>query len=286
MATINYRVGDLRRIVRESKDEFNPVVGPGVEKEDTKNNREAYNDAKKRAKDYDGGLTQPEKKKFPEVEDGNRSMADLNPRTEPTKAYKDDNEARLKGYSSSMEEKNGIEKAGAEFNEDPGKRLKDAAKKRDEVQAALATSGLVSRELKNSKATEEGTVDSKLKNTLFKESAPKPKRLHFKHTKFLNESKMLTLIPEEYKRDGQKIFMVDSAGNEYTVMCENCVATNSVEVNVVGYNNQNVLNEQVDRMNELFDYKTKSVFTKQTPQERVNENDAFMEMMKTMKNIK
>ena len=285
MATINYRVGDLRRIVRESKDEFDPVVGPGVEAEDMRNSKESYKKAKERAKDYDGGLTNKEKPKFPEVVDGNRSMADLNPRTEPSKEYQKDNEARLKGYTSALEEKNGIEKAGADFNEEPGKRLTDAAKKRDEAELAVANSGLQSSKLKNTAATEEGTKDSKLKNRLFKESAPKPKRLHFKHTKFVNESKMLGLIPEEYKKDGQKIFMVDSVGNEYTVMCEDCKGTNSIEVNVIGYNNQNVLNEQVERMNQLFGYDTKSVFTKQTPQERVNENDAFRDMMDMMKKI-
>ena len=279
MATINYRVGDLRRIVRESKQEFEPVLGPDVMKDNAKNEKSYIEDAEKRAKDYDGGLTAPKKPEFPEIEDGNRSMADLNPRTELTDKQKKDNNARLQGYSSDLEKNNGIEKAGADFNKEPGERLKKAADKRDEVEKALAQSGLQSKELKNTKATETGTKDSKYDNKMYEGVRPKAKRLHFKHTKFINESKMLGLIPEEYKRDGQTIFMVDSVGNEYTVMCEACQGTNSIEVNVVGYNNQNILNEQLDRMNQLFGYDTKSVFSKQSVQERINENDAFKDMM-------
>ena len=46
----------LKRLVAESSNEFKAVLGPNVEKENKSNNGKAYRDAKKRAKDYDGGL--------------------------------------------------------------------------------------------------------------------------------------------------------------------------------------------------------------------------------------
>ena len=49
-----------------------------------------------------------------------------------------------------------------------------------------------------------------------------PKRLIFKKTTFVNESQMLSRIPEEYKVDGQKIYMKDCKGNEYIVECRKC----------------------------------------------------------------
>ena len=63
----------LKNLISESSNEFKAKIGPNVESEDKKNNGKAYSDAKKRAKDYDGGLSKQvgeEKAKF-EKKDGN-----------------------------------------------------------------------------------------------------------------------------------------------------------------------------------------------------------------------
>ena len=46
----------LKQLISESSNEFHAVLGPNVEKDNKSINGKAYSDAKKRAKDYDGGL--------------------------------------------------------------------------------------------------------------------------------------------------------------------------------------------------------------------------------------
>ena len=90
---------------------------------------------------------------------------------------------------------------------------------------------------------------------------------------------MLTRIPEEYKVDGQKIYMKDSVGNEYIVECSKCEKTGLIETNVVSYNNQEKLDEQLNRINELFNYKHETEFAPSTPKQRIEENQSFQEIM-------
>ena len=147
--------------------------------------------------------------------------------------------------------------------------FKKASDKANEVKHDLATSGIQGHNMPK---------ENPKKNTMY-ESAPKAKRLLFKHTKFLNEGQMLTRIPEEYKVDGQKIYMKDSVGNEYIVECSKCERTGLIETNVVGYNNQEKLDEQINRINELFNYKHETEFAPSTPKQRIEENQSFQEIM-------
>lgn len=81
---------------------------------------------------------------------------------------------------------------------------------------------------------------------------------------------MLSRIPEEYKIDGQKIYMRDMKDNEYIVECVKC-SNGVIETNILNFNNENVLNEQISRMKELFNYDTKEAFSSN----RKNENKHF-----------
>lgn len=278
MSTYSYKVGDIRRIVAESTEKFKPVIGAGVEKADTENNEKSYKDAEKAAKDYDGGL-QPEKKgELPEKIDGNRTTLDYNPRTEPDKAFKDKVEAQAQGYTSELEKKNGIEKAGAEFDKD-GKifnQFKDASDKINAAKKKLADSGIQGHNLKD---------ENKEKNTMYEQAKPKAKRLEFKHTKFLNEAHMLTRIPEEYKNDGQKIYMKDSVGNEYIVECVKSEKSGFIETNVVGYNNPKLLAEQKERIEQLFDYESSKEFGPTTNAQRIEENKSFQDIMNLSRSL-
>ena len=47
----------LKKLISEGSNEFKAKIGPNVESEDKKNNGKAYRDAKKRAQDFDGGLS-------------------------------------------------------------------------------------------------------------------------------------------------------------------------------------------------------------------------------------
>lgn len=278
MSTISYKVGDIRRLVRESTLQYSPVKGPGVDADNKRNNEKSYKDAEKAAKDYDGGL-QPEKKgALPDKIDGNRTTLDYNPRTEPDKSFKDKVDAQAKGYASKLEKENGIEKGGAEFDKEGkiAKTFKDASDKANEVKHDLAVSGIQGHNLPK---------ENPKKETMYESAKPKAKRLEFKHTKFLSEGQMLTRIPEEYKVDGQKIYMKDSVGNEYIVECTKSEKTGFVETNIVGYNNEKKLNEQMDRINQLFNYKTSNEFAPSTAKERVDEKNGFEDLMNLSRSL-
>ena len=263
-----YKVGELKKLIAESSQEFSPVLGPSVKSDNKKNNEKSYKDAEKAAKDYDGGLKDPKEvaNLYPKP-DANKTTLDYNPRVEPDKEYKDKVEAQLKGYTSKLEEDNGIEKA-AEFDNKGkiAKQLEDKAEENDKEALDNANAGLKTRENPIEK-----------KNTLFKESVS-PKRLVFKHTRFLNEAQMLARIPEEYKKDGQKIFMKDAAGNEYIVECEKS-STGCIETNVTGFSNKELMNEQISRIQQLMGYTPGNNETADYREGRINENENFSDIM-------
>lgn len=112
-----YKVSDIKKLIQESSQEFKAKLGDNVESEDKKNNDKAYKDAEKMAKDFNGKFKAPEKAKYEKV-DGNRTTVDVRVDFEPSKEYKDRIKAQAEGYTSVDEKENGIEKAGAEFNDD------------------------------------------------------------------------------------------------------------------------------------------------------------------------
>lgn len=277
MKTLSYKVGDLKRVIKESSNEFKAKLGPNVKEENERNNGESYKESEKRAKDYDGGLKEPEKKEIPPRADGNGTMFDLNPRTKPTKEYEDKVKAQMKGFTSDLEKKNGIKKAGATFDED-GKLLKnfeDARDERNKEKEDLASAGLVGRVLydKDKNKFKKNTLSENMKT----------KRLIFKNTRFLNEAQMFDRIPEEYKVDGQKIYMKDGYENEYLVECEKN-EMGVIETNIVSYSNKNLMNEQVDRIFDLFLYNEKTQKDERNYHTNLNENEEFKNLMDTVRN--
>lgn len=264
-----FLVKDLKRMISEAKSEFNPMLGVNVENDNKKNNEQAYKDAEKKAKDFDGGLKEPKKEKLADKTDANRTTLDYNPRTEPDKNFKDKVKAQAKGYTSTMEEKNGIEKA-AEFDDDSRifNQLTKSGDKLTKEKEDLAHSGLVSKNLPKEE-----------KNAMY-ETTLKPKRLVFKHTKFINESYMLSRIPEEYKKVGQIIHMKDMVGNEYIVECEKS-STGFIETNIKSYSNKELVNEQVGRIFELMDYKKGNGMNESVRSFKQTENEDCNNIFKT-----
>lgn len=269
-----FLVKDLKRMISESASEFKPVIGANVTSDNKKNSEKAYKEAEKQAKDFDGGLKDPKKGKLADKEDANRTTLDYNPRTEPDKNYKERVKAQAKGYTSTMEEKNKIEKA-AEFDED-GKIFNQLTKSSDELNKQkedLAHSGLVSQNLPKQE-----------KNTMY-ETSLKPKRLVFKHTRFINESYMLSRIPEEYKKNGQIIHMKDMNGNEYIIECQES-STGYIETNIKGYSNKELMNEQIKRISELMGYKRGDNLTESVKQSRADNEKNFENMFDIIRGAK
>jgi hypothetical protein len=81
----------------------------------------------------------------------------------------------------------------------------------------------------------------------------KMKRLKFNKTTFLDESHALSLIPEHYKIEENKFMMIDPKGNEYLVEWKNGKGE------TVDYSNKNKINEQLDRIKNLMNFKYDTV---------------------------
>ena len=269
-----FLVKDLKRMISESASEFKPVLGANVVSDDKKNNNQAYKDAEKKAKDFDGGLKEPKKEKLADKKDANRTTLDYNPVGEADKDFKEKVKAQAKGYTSTLEEKNGIEKA-AEFD-DEGRIFNQLTKSDKELKKDkedLAHAGLVSQNMPKQE-----------KNSMY-ETTLKPKRLVFKHTRFVNESYMLSRIPEEYKKDGQIIHMKDMNGNEYIVECQ-ASSTGYIETNIKGYSNKELMNEQIKRISELMGYKAGNNLTESVKCGRADNDKNFENMFDIIRGVK
>ena len=123
-------VGDLRKTVKESTKEFNAKMGVGVETENKKNNEKSYKESSKKIEDFDGGIRNTARK-IERSDDKNRTVLDYTPSIEPDEKYKKRVKAQSKGYTSELEEKNGIEKNG-EFD-DEAKIYNSMKKNADEI---------------------------------------------------------------------------------------------------------------------------------------------------------
>lgn len=275
-----FTVGDIRRIIAESSNEFKPKMGDGVEGNNKKNNDKSYKETEERTKKLNKGAVSKKEtsKELPAKEDGNRTTLDYNPRIEPDERYKKRVEAQALGYTSELEMKNGLEKAADfEGNKRIYKQFTDASKKMNDAKTDLRHSGLAAR-----------TFDKEVfkSKTLHENVKLKPKKLTFKHTKFLNESQVLVRIPEQYIQEGQVIHMVDKLDNEYVVECVRSEKSGMIETNIISHKNNRVMNEQMNRINQLmgFESDTNGKFNKQNA---INEETEFKNILDiTRKNNK
>ena len=252
----------LRQLVAESSNEFKAVLGPNVESDNKKNNGKAYSDAKKRAKDYDGGLEKElgeDKPKYVKVDD-NKTTLDYN-LPNASKEYKDRVKAQVKGYTSELEEKNGLEKAG-DFsdNENIYNGIKDSGKELHKGEDKYKFTKVRIRDEKPKSYTEGEMYESRegfdMRNMIdmFRANESKTvlkehvKTVYFKKTAFLNEEHMMSRIPDEFKKEGEQFKMKDKTGNEYLLEWKN----NSG--NIIGHTNRNGVNESLNRMKSMFNY--------------------------------
>ena len=271
METYRISVKELKNLINESASEFKAKLGPNVEADNKKNNDKSYKDSEKRAKDYDGGLAKEEKKKLQPKEDYNRTTMDYNPIVKPDKSTKERIQAQAEGYSSKLEKDNNIEKSGDfESNKEIAKQFKNQAEKIADEKAEMAHTGLQAR-MRDKNDFKKATMC---------ESKPGAKRLRFKHTRFLNESQVLTRIPEQYKVDGQVIYMCDKADNEYIVECVRSEKSGVIETNIVSYGNKTAMNEQMSRIQELMGFKTNT----NDRYNQINENKEFGQILDSARN--
>lgn len=281
MLSKRYTFGELNRILMESHNEFNPKIGDKVESEDKKNNEKAVDDIMKQSKEFDGGITDKKKNTNKEdIQDFNKTTLDVEFASEPGEAYRERVKAQVHGFPSADNEKNSkIKEDNKSLDFDGNEKFYDAQKKKSEEisdkEAELKHAGLKARELPKE--------DFK-NDTLFKENKTM-KRLHFKNTVFLSEAQMLKKVPEEYRTSDGRFIMKDASGTEYLVECSYNKEFNHGKLTVVNKTNKEQINEQLDRMRELFDYNSSSYMGGTTSSSRKTEAQGLSEMINRVKDI-
>ena len=264
----SFTVGELKRLIKESSTEFKAKMGKDVEKVNKSNNDKSQKENEKKIK----VIKKTERGDLPEKTDHNRTTLDYNPRIEPDEKYKNRIKAQALGYTSELEMNNNIEKSDDyECNKKIYKQFVDASKERNDKSAEIAHTGLQAR-MRNKEEFE--------RKSLYEKKELKPKRLVFKHTKFVNETQVLNRVPEEYKNDGQIIHMCDKFDNVYIVECVKSENTGKIETNIVSHTNKTMMNEQMKRMYDLIDFKSNT----NERYNQVSENENFKEIFKINSN--
>ena len=268
----------IKGLIKESQQEFKAKIGNGVESGNKANNGKAYSDAKKRAKDFDGGLSDEvgEKKADYKKEDFNKTLMDYTP-DNVTPEYK----KRVKKEFVN----------GDDENEKVYKELKKSGEEQQKNEKELKKSGLQAREWPdevfdkgNMYESRDGFDMRKMLNSLNEKTTRKQfneshvKTVLFKKTEFLNEAHMISRIPDDFKKNGTSFKMKDKNGSEYLVEWDNNKA------NIIEHVNKKGMDESISRMKELFDYR--SCDTKTNYSDRLNENDdKFQETLNKMRKI-
>ena len=251
-----YTISEMRAILGESTQEFKPVLGDGVEAANGRNNEKAVGDIMDdtarleadAAKDGSKGRSEPPRN----ADDFNKTTLGYEYRTEPSDSYKERVEAQVHGYTSKQNEENSdIADENKALGFEGNKEFYDAQKeKQEKVQDAetdLRHSGLAARTFPE---------ETFKKETLFKESR-KMKRLHYKNTKFISEGQLRKLIPEEYKKDGNRFLMRDMDGEEYMVECKAEPNIGFLDVKVEKHLTESQVNESLEHLRHLFGYDSK-----------------------------
>jgi hypothetical protein len=266
----SFSIKELKQMVNESSNEFKAKLGKDVEKDNKSNSDKAYKETKKRT-----GATEvkPKKSKY-EKTDYNRTTLDSKFDVEPSKEYKDRVHAQAKGYTSVDAEKNGLEKTG-EFNDTFYQAAKKSNKELSDNEKKFKKAGLRGKELPDEIFDNKGMYESKGIKTA-----------RFKRTEFLTEEHMISKIPDELKIEGNVFKMVDKNDNTYLVEWKKDEFKNVSKPVIINHTNKKMVNETLERMKNLYNFKSTDNYTKATCQERINEsNDSFVSTLNKIRKL-
>lgn len=274
-----YTFSEIQAIIKESN-EFKPKKGVNVERDNARNNEKAVDDIMKETEKLEVKAKKEERKTNPELEkDLNKTTLDLDFAYEPSDDYKERVKAQVHGFPSKQnEETTDIEKNDSldfEGNKSFYEEQSEKSKNHSKLKSDIKHSGLTSREL-----DKENFKDKKI----FKENKTM-KRLHFKNTRFLSESQMLSKVPEDYKVDGNIFLMKDSVGSEFIVECVVDEQFNYTKFNVTHKPTKEAINEEFKRMEKLYEYKSSDYNTGTSTESRKTENDNVATLLETIKNL-
>lgn len=265
MGNLIINVGEFRRKINEAQNEFKPIVF----NDDNKSiNKKAYSDIEKDTKNYDGGLTNKSKELGGGINaSDNKGMSDLQ-YDSINKPFQDKVKSQMKGYpSKDAEDKHKDDEFGnATFDNDGNiyNAAKDHAEAVKKGKDAAVEIGLTGRELNKKEVEKQRETMGESKTIAM---------IKFKNTQFLSEGHMMTQIPDNYKTEGNRFVMKDSADNEYLVEWH----SNSEPI-VTKKPNMKLVNEQKERMKQLWGYKSAEAKTS-TSNFRIQEDKSFGDMV-------
>ena len=287
-----YNVGEIRKLIAESSNEFKPVIGKNVESDNKKNNGKANKESMDKVKKYDNGLKDEKDWARGDAEyektDGNHTTLGHNPEN-ASPEYKKRVKANALGYSSEQEMKNDYEKA-ADFsnNEKIFNAITKNEKEMDDNVKKFKKTGLQAREMDDETFEKDTLYESKdgfdmrkMMNNLSEhmsniaaevKTTDKPlKTVYYKKTEFISEQHMFSKVPDEFKFNGSKFKMKDKTGNEYIVEWQNNAGR------IVEHTNNTGWNESINKMKHLFEYTS--------PESQLNNSSKMNENDETFANV-
>jgi hypothetical protein len=193
-------------------------------------------------------------------EDGNKTTLDYNFDVEPSKEYKARVHAQTKGYASTQEEENKIEK-NAEFGDDFYKQAKDSNMVLNQKEEDFKKTGLQACKQPKDTFKKKNMYENKLQT------------VRFKRTSFLTEEHMISKIPDEMKVEGKRFKMVDM--NENTYVCEwvKNQYNGKESATIIENHNPKKIDESIEKMKKLYTFKVGEKTTKTTTNNRLYENN-------------
>ena len=170
---------------------------------------------------------------------------------------------------------------GPDFGKNLVKRIEASAKKRGEDTPAISLRGRDIQELPTKKinnghkpyAIKENNNKTQLKETM--------KRLVFKKD-FNGVGNALKLIPESYKVD-KKVFEMTDGNENYRIRWEG--NSNKGKAVILIASDKNLVNEDMQRMKQLFSYKSQDTLGTLKGNERIDENKKFSDIWSKTKSL-
>ena len=270
-----YTISELLNEVSNTKQEFKAKIGNGVESSNKREQEKAVRDITKDAEKMDNPRRNQKDKELPAVEpnDYNKTTMDVRFEADAPQSYKDRVRAQALGYPSVQNMENNDYATYLDFdgNKDFYNDRKKMSDHRNEIEKQERESGLKAR-LKTA------TYYSNKSMFENKDYLPK-KRLVFKNTMFLSEAQVIKAVPEDYRIDENRFYMQDKTGTDYLVECK-ADPFGYVHVEVVNRLNKVEVNEELDKMRRLADYRYSD------DNKKVKKSNSVEEMSESIKNYR
>lgn len=266
METI-YTGAEFKRLLKEGNiSGYNPIIGGNASVENEKINKKSNKDSMekttlKKVKDESKPVIHSTKN--PELTN-NKNSLNLEYDNEPSKEFKE----RIKKLVAG-DQKDPNNKGNKAFYD----AVADATKEYTDNKKILQKSGLTSKNM----------PEPKIKTAF--EEVNKTKKLNFKNTEFLNEKHVKTLIPEDYKKNGNVFIMKDKNNNQYMIEWKTDEKTNISEGVILKYENKEKLVEEFDKMKRLYGFNSKDVSGVLKNGERVTEENMIRENLNKLRKI-